>query len=142
MIEGPLDLSALIKASESFGQSLEVLQRYGASSNDVNLCRTLQAGVIQHFEFTYELCWKFMKRWLEHNLGRSEVEGVSRRALFRLAHESRLIDGVDIWMTFHAARNQTSHTYEQATADEVLAVAQAFLPYVQNLLGRLQANND
>jgi len=134
-----LDLSAMIKASTSFEQSLEVFQRYCTSSSDMGLRKTLQAGVIQNFEFTYELCWKFMKRWLGNNLGRNEVEGVSRRALFRLAHESRLIDGVDIWMTFHAARNQTSHTYEQSTADEVLTIAKDFLPHALSLLSRLQA---
>jgi len=142
MSDGALDLSALIKASESFAQSIDVLRQYQIESSDVALLKTIQAGVIQHFEFTYELCWKFMKRWLERNLGRSEVEGISRRALFRLAHESRLIDDVDGWMLFHAARNQTSHTYEQSTADDVLIVAKSFLPHAQNLRASLQAKND
>jgi len=142
MTEQKLDLSALIKANSAFAQSFDVWHRYQEESNDAALLKTLQAGVIQHFEFTYELCWKLLKRWLERNLGRSEVEGVSRRELFRLAHESRLIDDVSLWMRFHAARNQTSHTYEQSTADEVLKVASEFLPQAQDLLQRLLAHND
>jgi len=142
MPEQKLDFSALIKANRSFAQSLDVWHRYEGKSNDDALLNTLQAGVIQHFEFTYELCWKFLKRWLERNLGRSEVEGISRRELFRLAHESRFIDDVKLWMIFHAARNQTSHTYEQTTADDVLKVAIEFLPQAQELLERLLAHND
>ena len=142
MNEGKLDLSALKKALISLEQSLEVLSRYSAKTSEEALRTTLRAGVIQHFEFSYELCWKFMKRWLQANLGRSEVEGVSRRELFRMAAEYRLIDDVDLWMSFHAARNQTSHSYNQATAEEVLAVAKRFLPQSQAFFVRLQAKND
>jgi len=142
MSEQKLEFSALIKANNSFAQSFDVWHRYQGKSNDDALLNTLQAGVIQHFEFTYELCWKFLKRWLERNLGRSEVEGISRRELFRLAHESRFIDDVKLWMTFHAARNQTSHIYEQTTANDVLEVASEFLPQAQDLLQRLLAHND
>jgi len=142
MREGTLDLSALKKALVSFEQSLDVIDRDQFDAGDDALRKTLQAGVIQHFEFTYELCWKFMKRWLMENLGRSEVEGVSRRQLFRLAAEFCLLDDVDAWMKFHAARNLTSHTYEQTTADEVLGVAKQFLPVAQVLLTRLQEKNE
>lgn len=137
-----LDLSSLKKASNSLKESLGVLDGYQKQSKDEPLIKTLRAGVIQNFEFTYELCWKFIKRWLERNLGRTEVEGVSRRQLFRLAHESRLIDDVEFWMTFHAARNQTSHTYDPEIAEEVLAVTRVLLPQAQELLARLEAKND
>jgi len=129
-------------ALASFEQSIEVCERYQLENHDEALRRTLQAGVVQHFEFTYELCWKFMKRWLQHNLGRSEVEGGSRRELFRLAVEFRLIDNVDTWMTFHAARNQTNHNYDQIIANEVFAVTKVFFPQAQGVFVQLQAKND
>ena len=83
-----------------------------------------------------------MKRWLQGNLGRSEVEGVSRRELFRMAAESRLIDDVDLWMSFHAARNQTSHSYDESVAHDVAAMAKVFFPHAQDFFARLQAKND
>jgi nucleotidyltransferase substrate binding protein (TIGR01987 family) len=102
----------------------------------------LIAGVIQNFEFTYELSWKYMKRWLENNIGNSEVDGVSRRQLFRLAIENKLIDDVDIWMDFHVARNRTSHTYDFDTAEKVYEVSKEFLIEVKKLLKEIEIRND
>ena len=34
---------------------------------DSDLFETVKAGVIQHFEVAYELCWKFIQRWIKEN---------------------------------------------------------------------------
>ena len=96
------------------------------------------AGVIQNFEFTYELCWKFMKRWININADPTAADGVARRQLFRLAAQNRLIDDVDKWMEFQAARNQTHHIYNQDVADEVLAVALESFPFMQDFQKSLE----
>jgi len=102
----------------------------------------LIAGVIQNFEFTYELSWKYMKRWLENNIGNSEVDGVSRRQLFRLAIENKLINDVDIWMNFHVARNRTSQTSDFDTAEKVYEVAKEFIVEVKKLYKEIEKRND
>jgi nucleotidyltransferase substrate binding protein (TIGR01987 family) len=83
-----------------------------------------------------------MKRWIETNVSATAVDGVTRRELFRQAAENRLIDDVDLWMGFHAARNETSHTYNHETAEEVGASAERFVAAARSLLASLQANND
>ncbi|ORJ62997.1 HI0074 family nucleotidyltransferase substrate-binding subunit [Geothermobacter hydrogeniphilus] len=100
------------------------------------------AGAIQNFEFTYELCWKFLKRWMENNISSESVEGITRRQLFRLAVESRLIDDVERWMIFHRAHNQTSHVYDEEVARDVYQSATEFLPAAKALLAALEARND
>lgn len=102
----------------------------------------VRAGAIKHFEFTYELSWLSIKRWLEDNVSPTTGDGVTRRELFRLAAESRLIDNVDRWMRYHRARNRTSHTYRETTANEVYAVIPEFLADARSLLAILEANND
>ena len=89
-----------------------------------------------------EQTWKMMKRWLEMNVGAVEVDGVTRRQLFRLCHENRLIDDVDVWMDFHKSRNETSPTYNQSTAENVFKVAGEFLPAASDVLSRIAARND
>jgi nucleotidyltransferase substrate binding protein (TIGR01987 family) len=138
-----LDLSSFRKAIESLGNTLEV-----AADNDFisglsdKQSEAIRAGVIQNFEFTYELCWKFMRRWLEMNLGSTYVEGVSRRQLFRLSAESGLIGDVDRWMEYHDARNETAHTYDEETAEDVSGTAKEFLSDAEKLLKALEARND
>lgn len=136
-----LELGSLEKAVGALGRSLRVVEEQSGSANAA-LVETLRAGVVQNFEVAYEQSWKMMKRWLEANVGSVEVDGVTRRQLFRLCHENRLIDDVDVWMVFHKSRNETSHTYDAETADDVFAVAQTFLPAASDVLARIAARND
>lgn len=138
-----LDLSSLEKAVVSLQQLHQrVSDEAFMAAQDSVVRLGLQAGLIQNLEFTYELCWKALKRWLENNVNPEAVDGVSRRELFRLAAENRLIEGVDEWMTYHDARNQTSHTYDSALAEEVLKVMADFVRAAQRLLASLKARND
>lgn len=74
---------------------------------------------------------------MSENIGRTSVDGVTRRELFRLAAEYRLID-VDEWMFFHQARNQTSHTYDESVENEVFDVSRQFSSVAGHLLSVLQ----
>ncbi|MFH1395134.1 MAG: HI0074 family nucleotidyltransferase substrate-binding subunit [Candidatus Omnitrophota bacterium] len=102
----------------------------------------IRAGAIQNFEFTYELCWKFMKRWLGNSLGSAYIDGVTRRELFRLGAEHQLITDVDTWMEYHDARNETAHTYNDKTADDVFDIAKKFLYDAKKFMKNLGKKND
>lgn len=136
-----LDLSSLEKSVASLVRAVEYSTVQIAVSEDSTQIEVLRAGVIQNFEFTYELCWKFMKRWLEFNVSRSIVDGVPRRELFRIAAENLLIDEVEIWMRFHEARNQTSHIYDPVISEEVFQIAVSFVVEARKLLETLKSKN-
>ncbi len=65
-----------------------VLERTDAADSshelDEVLLRAAKSGVTKHFEFTYELSWRFIRRWLETNISRDAADGVTRQELFRL----------------------------------------------------------
>jgi len=103
--------------------------------------RTMCAGVIQNFEFTYELSWKMLRRQLIAEEGGEEISVLSRKDLFRLAAQKMLLDDPESWFVFHHARNRTSHTYDEATAKEVYAVAIEFVPMAEALLASLESRN-
>jgi nucleotidyltransferase substrate binding protein (TIGR01987 family) len=106
------------------------------------LVETVRAGVIQHFEVAYEQCWKAMRRWIEVNVGSEAVDGVTRRELFRLAAESRLIEDIEAWMEFHHSRNNTSHTYDPKIASEVFAKARQLAPVSEAFVKAIGSRND
>ena len=137
-----LDLSSLKKAIASLKNALNVAIPASLEAMPEDQQEVIKAGVIQNFEFTYELCWKFMKRWLEVNIGTAYVDGVTRRELFRLSVENKLIEDVDQWMEYHDARNETSRTYDQDTADDIFQVAQTFFSDAFELLQILEEKND
>ena len=112
------------------------------SSLDDVARNAIKAGVIQHFEFTYELCWRFIKRWLETNIAPAVADGVTRRELFRLGAENRLLENVEQWMRYHEARNLTSHIYQPEIAERVYNTAHEFAPDAARLLAALEARND
>lgn len=138
-----LELGSLKKAIDSLEKLLFRTEEKEIMKNlDKIMVNGLRAGVIQNFEFTYEISWKYMKRWLEINIGSSLVDGVSRRHLFRLAIEHHLINDVDTWMDYHIARNKTSHTYNEDTAEYVYNTAKKFLVDVKIFYEVLDKKND
>lgn len=137
-----LNLDSLKKSIESLDRAIKASNDVSALGLSQNIQETTRAGVIQNFEVCYEQSWKIMKRWLEENVGSSYVDGVSIRELFRLAFENRLINNVDRWMDFHKSRNETSHTYDQGTAEEVFLDAEFFIEDAKFLLQAIEARND
>ena len=134
---------------DSFRAAVAALRAVQARSEDTALMATLdevtrdavRSGVIQHFGFTYELAWKFIKRRLEADIGRSGVDGVSRRDLFRIAAENGLVEDVEVWFQYHIARNETSHTYDLTVAARVYARSLDFAADAARLLTVLEARN-
>jgi nucleotidyltransferase substrate binding protein (TIGR01987 family) len=121
-----LDLSSLQKAVDSLQRAVKVASSQIKGKVDTDEKEVIRAGVIQNFEFTYELCWKFMKRWLGINISSAVVDGISRKELFRLAAESRLISDVETWFEYNNLRNETAHTYDTKTAKDVYEAALRF----------------
>jgi nucleotidyltransferase substrate binding protein (TIGR01987 family) len=138
-----LELESLIKSVQSLGDLLAKTEDGEfLKPLDTVTRKGLRAGVIQNFEFTYELCWKFMKRWLEKNLGSVYVDGVSKKELFRLAAEHQLIASAESWFEYHRARNETTHIYDEDKAEEVYAVVVRFSPDARAFLEKLKSKND
>ena len=76
-----------------------------------------EQGLIQSFEYVYELGWNVLKDFLE-NSGQTNIYG-SRDAI-RKGFQLGLIENGDGWMKMYKSRIKTSHTYNEETAKEVV----------------------
>ena len=98
-----------------------------------------QQGLIQAFEFTHELAWNVMKDYFFWQ-GTTGITG-SRDAT-REAFNKEIIEDGEGWMEMLKSRNQTSHTYNQEIAENIVKLIIknyhplfiAFEKHMQNLV--------
>jgi nucleotidyltransferase substrate binding protein (TIGR01987 family) len=76
------------------------------------------AGVIKHFELTYETCWKFLKLYLTEKYG---ADIASTKQIFRACETYKLFPThiTNALITLADARNATTHIYNQILAQEI-----------------------
>ncbi len=72
----------------------------------------LRSGMIQNFEFTFELVWKTMKDMLEAD----GVEVYSPKDVIRESLRLNYIDNTEKWLTMLNDRNLSVHTYEESVS--------------------------
>ena len=134
-----LDLSSLKKGVLSLEAALQVAESEKVSLFSEAEKKVIKAGVIQNFEFAYELCWKFIQRWLGENQNQQDAASpVTRKELFRMAARTGLIKDPENWFAYSAARNVTAHTYDEKTAEMVYAQARPLLGDARYLLEQLE----
>ncbi len=86
-------------------------------------------GLIQRFEFTYEIATKMIKRALEEaSASPAQYDEMSFATLIRSANEQGLLLGDwPRWRHYRDMRSRTSHTYDEAIALQVVADLGGFL---------------
>ena len=97
-------------------------------------------GLIQRFEYTYELSWKTLQDLLEYK-GYPDVKGP--RPVIEQAYKDGYIANGATWMAMKKSREQTSHTYDEPTAQTIAAaIKETYFAAFQALLSRLEAEKN
>lgn len=110
---------------QNFKKAFGQLSKAAALAQERELSELEQQGLIQAFEFTHELAWNTLKDFLEAH-GTGNLYG-SKDAT-REAFAAGLIENGDAWMAMIKSRNQTTHTYNEETADEIgTAITSSYL---------------
>lgn len=96
-------------------------------------------GVIQSFEFTFELSWKTLKDYLE-------AQGVIcqfPREVIKLAFKHQIISEGELWLDMLGKRNLLAHTYDEDLAMEAYnLIKQHFTPQIDKLVQWLQERHE
>jgi nucleotidyltransferase substrate binding protein (TIGR01987 family) len=135
-----LDLGSFRKAIKSLENALAVYSSDSTKTLTFETREVIKAGVIQNFEFTYELSHKMLKRYLELAAANPvELSDMSFPDLIRTGSEKGLLlSGWDVWREYRTARGTTSHTYDAGKATEVLSFIPGFLDEARFLLAELE----
>src|SRR5712692_11272434 len=116
-----LDITSLDNAVQRLREGLARHQREPADEQ-------LRDGLIQRFEFTYELSHRTLKRFLKESAASpDDVEQMAFADLIRAANAQGLLRGDwPVWRRFREMRTRTSHTYDARAALQVVAAIPAF----------------
>lgn len=127
-----LDTHTLKKAIQSLIRVVEELRVTPQNEFVRDAC-------VQRFEYTYELCSKFLRRYLKMTeASADDVQEMSFPMLIRTASERHLLlNDWSVWMNYREKRNITSHTYDEEKADNVIKIVPQFLQEALYLLERL-----
>ena len=136
-----IDCSAFEKALVQLEESLGYLNSE-LSRKDAGLRRQFRAATIQAFEYTYELGTKMLLRQLGEIVANpAELRQMAFLDLIRTAADAGLVRAFPPFRVYREKRNSTTHTYDEAKAEDVLSVMDPFLQDMRFLLAELKRRN-
>ncbi len=130
----PIDLTSLDNALQRLAEGIA---RYEQDINDTQI----RDGLIQRFEFSYEISHKMLKRYLEMSSATpAQFDSMAFQDLIRSGNEQGLLlSDWPRWRTYREMRGKTSHTYDEKIALEVVAHIPAFLQEARYLRDQIKA---
>lgn len=124
IILGEINIQALLDAKYNFDNNLDKVK------DDLD-----RAGIIQYFEFCFELSWKTLKKILSFK--GELVSNLGPRDVFRVSAKYNLIRDPELWFEFLEYRNLSSHTYKETTAKYVFSQLDGFKLELDDLVNKI-----
>lgn len=106
-----------IQRYNNYKKALKQLEEAVELTKERKLSNLEKQGLVQVYEFTQELSWKVLKDFMQSR-GTEDLYG--SKDVVREAFKIGLIENGDIWMEMIKSRNLTSHTYDEATIEEII----------------------
>lgn len=103
----------------NFNKALNKLSQAVALAGKEELSELEVEGLIQRFEYTYELAWKTLQDLIKQQ-GLTDINGPGQ--VLTQAFQMGLINNAESWRRLKKSRELTSHTYDSETA-QIIAKA-------------------
>lgn len=128
-----LDVTSLANAVQRLREGLARHEREASDEQ-------IRDGLIQRFEFTYELSHRMLKRYLKEISPTSEdIDRMSFADLIRAGNARGLVrSDWPAWRRFREMRSRTSHAYDARLAAEVTSAIPAFLEEAEHFCAELR----
>ena len=99
---------------ENYKKALSLLE-VACKNSPISLLE--QDGIIQRFEYTFELAWKVLQDLFLYR-GYEWISG-PRLVIEQAFHDGIITDG-DLWFDMLRSRNETAHTYDEKVVGRIL----------------------
>lgn len=97
------------------------------------------AGLVQSFEFTFELAWKTLKDYLQEG----GYETITPREVIKQAFQAGLVEDGHCWIEMLVKRNELTHTYNQEQSEAALTlIREKFFPAIVQVHSAIMNNLD
>ncbi|KZY45271.1 MULTISPECIES: nucleotidyltransferase substrate binding protein [unclassified Oleiphilus] len=104
-----------------------LLLREAVESDIASFSQLEKEGVIQRFEYTFELAWKVLKDKMEFD--GIILDQISPKSVVRQAYQSKYINDAETWLRMIGDRNLMSHTYDFSKFEQVIdSIKISYLP--------------
>jgi nucleotidyltransferase substrate binding protein (TIGR01987 family) len=114
---------------KAFAQLTEAVERI-----DV-LSQLEKEGLVQRFEYTFELGWKTLKDYLESK----GIDAKYPRDVIKESFRNELIDDGEVWLEMLAKRNAMAHAYDEEVFNEaVREIGATYYDRIKHVYGLLE----
>lgn len=104
---------------ENYKRALRLLSEAIETMHEREITQLEKEGIVQRFEYTWELAWKLLKDYLEHS--GITLGTITPTTVIKAAFASKIIENGDIWMRALDARNKMSHTYDLRVFEQIIS---------------------
>ena len=125
-----------IQRLDNYEKAVNVLERIFSISKKRKLTEAEKMGLIQSFEFTFELAWKLMKDFL---VSKGIIEIIGSKDAIKQAFSDGIIQNGEVWMSMIDIRNETSHVYDEEIALRVVEnISNLYIEEFNNFLANMK----
>ena len=104
-----------IRSEQRFSAFKKALAKYSEAARP-GLNRLEEEGLIQRFEYTFELAWKSLQDLLQER-GYANVRGP--KPVIEQAFQDGIISDGPLWLDMLKSRNETTHLYDEKTFERI-----------------------
>lgn len=123
-------MTELVKLDDLKSALAQLKSGLAETKNDLD-----RDGVIQRFEFTFELFWKVIQEYTRYK----GLETASPRDAFRVAGDLGIIEDPNVWFEFLKDRNLTTHLYSEKDAANILLHIPSFVKETERVLEKIES---
>lgn len=117
---------------DTLGEAINRLEEV-LTHKDIHEIEYLQDATIQRFEFSVELYWKVLRKFLAYE----QIEAFTPREVLRNSYQYGLIDDEQVWIAMLNDRNKTSHVYKKEDAQRIFQHIASYFPVMKGTYVKL-----